>query len=110
MCRPFTRCIRQGRGPIGYLLTNKTFAGQLGPAAGQLAATLAGLKRQVQPGAGPLHTLLSGTAISGQVRQRVSHVAQGTQKRNQRMEALQHSFLLRGCFRRQEKTKAQTGK
>ena len=40
MCRPLTRRIRQGRGPIGYLLTNKTFAGQL-------AATLAGLKRQV---------------------------------------------------------------
>ena len=59
---------------------------------------------------GPLHTLLSDTAISGQVRQRVSHVAQGMQKRNQRIEALQHSFLLRGCFRRQEKTKAQTGK
>ena len=29
-----TRGMRQGRGPIGYLLTDKAFAGQLGHAAG----------------------------------------------------------------------------
>ena len=47
-----TRGMRQG--PLGYLLTDKAFAGQLGHAAGKLAgtsdtlaATLAGLKRQV---------------------------------------------------------------
>jgi len=112
-----THGMRQGRGPIGYLLTDKAFAGQLGHAAGQLAgtsdtlaATLAGLKRQVQTGAGPLHTLLADTALSGQLRQSASNVAQGTQKLNQSMEALQHSFLLRGYFRRQEKKRAQTGK
>ena len=115
--RVLTRGVRQGRGPIGYLLNDKAFAGQLGHAAGKLAgtsdtlaATLAGLKRQVQSGAGPLHTLLSDTAMSGQLRQSMSNVAQGTQKLNQSMEALQHNFLLRGYFRRQEKKKVQTGK
>ena len=108
-----TRGVRQGRGPIGYLLTDKAFASQLGHAAGKLAgtsdalaATLAGLQRQVQTGAGPLHTLLADTAAAGQLRQSLSNVQQGTQKLNQSMEALQHNFLLRGSFRRQEKKKA----
>ncbi|MDB5235570.1 MAG: hypothetical protein JWR44_2563, partial [Hymenobacter sp.] len=64
--KALTRGIRQGRGPIGYLLTDKAFAGQLGHAAGNLAgtsdtlaATLAGLLRQVRTGGGPLHTLLT---------------------------------------------------
>ena len=99
------------------MLTDKAFAGHLGHAAGKLAgtsdtlaATLAGLKRQVQSGGGPLHTLLADTALIGQLRQSVSNVAQGTQKLNQSMEALQHSFLLRGYFRRQEKKKTQAGK
>ena len=109
-----TRGVRQGRGPIGYLLTDKAFAGQLGHAAGQLAgtsdtlaATIAGLQQQVQTGAGPLHTLLSDTAAGRQLRQSMQNVEQGTQKLNQSMEALQHNFLLRGYFRRQEKKKAQ---
>ena len=109
-----THGIRQGRGPIGYLLTDKAFAGQLGHAADKLAgtsdtlaATLTGLQRQVRTGTGPLHTLLADTAMSGQLRQSMSNVTQGTQKLNQSMEALQHNFLLRGYFRRQEKKKAQ---
>ena len=108
-----THGIRQGRGPMGYLLTDKAFAGQLGHAAGQLAgtsdtlaATVASLQRQVQTGAGPVHTLLTDTALSGQLRQSARNVAQGTQKLDQSMEALQHHFLLRGYFRRQEKKKA----
>ena len=55
-------------------------------------------------------SLLSDTAMSGQLRQSMSNVAQGTEKLNQSMEALQHSFLLRGYFRRQEKKRAKTGK
>ena len=109
-----TRGIRQGRGPIGYLLTDKTFAGQLGHAAGKLAGTsdtlavtLAGLQRQVQAGTGPLHMLLADTTAGRQLRQSVQNVEQGTEKLNQSMEALQHNFLLRGYFRRQEKKKAQ---
>lgn len=108
-----TSGIKKGRGPIGYLLTDKAFAGQLGHAAGKLAgtsdtlaATLAGLQRQVQSGTGPLHTLLADTAASRQLRQSMRNVQQGTQKLDQSMEALQHNFLLRGYFRRHQKKKA----
>ena len=66
-----TNGVRRGRGPLGYLLTDQKFGGQLGHAARQLAgtsdtlaATLTGLKRQVQTGAGPIHTLLPDTAAA----------------------------------------------
>ena len=108
-----TKGIRQGRGPIGYLLTDKAFAGQMGHAAGKLAgtsdtlaATVAGLKRQVATGGGPAQTLLTDTAMSRQLRQTVRNAEQSTRKLDQSMEALQHNFLLRGYFRRQEKKKA----
>jgi phospholipid/cholesterol/gamma-HCH transport system substrate-binding protein len=107
--------VRQGRGPIGYLLTDEAFAGQLGHAAQQmastsdtLAATLNGLQRQVQTGGGPVQTLLSDTTAARQLRHTLGSVAQSTAKLNQSMTALQHNFLLRGYFRRQAKKKANT--
>ena len=108
-----TRGVREGRGPAGYLFTDTAFAGRLGHAARQLAgtsdtlaATLAGLKKQVQTGKGPLNTLLTDTALSQQLRQSVDNVEHGTAGFSQNMEALQHNFLLRGYFRRQAKKKA----
>ena len=106
--------VRRGRGPLGYLLTNNTLAGELGHAGRQvaatsdtLAATLTGLKRQVQAGGGPAQTLLTDTAASRQLRQSIRNVEQSTRKLDQSMEALQHNFLLRGYFRRQAKKAAQ---
>ncbi|GAB3242362.1 MlaD family protein [Hymenobacter seoulensis] len=102
--------VRQGRGPLGYLLTDTTMAGQLGHASRKLASTsdtlgalLAGFKSQVNNGAGPMHTLLSDTAASRQLRQTMHNVAEGTAGFNRSMEALQHNFLLRGYLRRQQK-------
>lgn len=105
--------VRRGRGPLGYLLTNEEFAGQLGHAARQLAGTsdtlattLNGLKRQVQTGGGPVQTLLTDTTAARQLRQTMGSVAQSTAKLNQSMTALQHNFLLRGYFRRQARKAA----
>ncbi len=111
--RQLTQGVRRGRGPLGYLFTDKAFAGQFGHAARQLAgttdtlaATLNGLHRQVQTGGGPVQTLLTDTATARQLRQTVGSVAQGTAKLNQSMTALQHNFLLRGYFRKQARKKA----
>ncbi|SFP94747.1 MlaD family protein [Hymenobacter arizonensis] len=111
--RQLTQGVRRGQGPLGYLLTDEVFAGQLGHAARQLAstsdtlaATLNGLQRQVQAGGGPAQALLTDTTAARQLRQTVGNVAQSTAKLNQSMTALQHNFLLRGYFRRQAKQKA----
>ncbi len=108
-----THGVRAGGGPAGYLFTDTAFAGRFGHAAQQLAgtsdtlaATLAVLKRQVQTVDGPLHTLLTDTALSRQLRQSATNVAQGTASFHQNMDALQHNFLLRGYFRRQAKKQA----
>ena len=108
-----TSDVRRGRGPLGFLLTNQQFGPRLGHAALQLAgttdtlaATIAGLKRQVQTGAGPVHTLLADTTAARQVRQSLRNVQQGTAGFNQSMEALKHNFLLRGYFRKQARKKA----
>ena len=108
-----TRGVRRGRGPLGYLLTDTAFAGRLGHTSRQLAgssdtltALLTGLQVQVNTGAGPLHTLLTDTASSRQLRQTMQHVAQGTAGFSRSMDALQHSFLLRGYLRRQQKQQA----
>ena len=108
-----THGVRQGRGPAGYLFTDTAFAGRLGHAARQLAgtsdtlaATIATLKRQVQTPSGPLHTLLTDTTLSRQLRRSVHNVETGTAGFSQNMDALQHNFLLRGYFRRQAKKQA----
>jgi len=110
-----TAGVRRGRGPLGYLLTDKALAPQLGHAARQLAgtsdtlaATLSGLKRQLLHGAGPVPTLLADTALSGQLRQSARNVASSTKKLDESMTALQHNFLLRGYFKKQAKKQAAT--
>lgn len=60
----------------------------------------------MQAGRGPVHTLLSDTALSGQLRQTVRNAAQSTHRLDESMVALQHNFLLRGYFRKQAKQKA----
>lgn len=59
----------------------------------------------MQAGRGTVHTLLSDTALSGQLRQTVRNVAQSTHKLDESMGALQHNFLLRGYFRKQARQK-----
>ncbi|OGX84017.1 hypothetical protein BEN49_11865 [Hymenobacter coccineus] len=108
-----TQGVRQGRGPLGYLLTDKALPAQLGHAGRQLAsttdtlaATVAGLRHQLLAGRGPAHTLLADTTAARQVRQSLRSVQQSTQKLDQSMTALQHNFLLRGYFKKQAKQKA----
>ena len=111
-----TRGLRQGRGPAGYLLTDTDFAGRMRHATRQLAGTsdtlartLADLKRQIQTPNGPLNTLLADTAMARNLRQSLRNVELGTAGFSQNMDALKHSFLLRGYFRKQaKKDKART--
>ncbi|QKG55251.1 MCE family protein [Hymenobacter sp. BRD128] len=109
-----TQGVRQGRGPLGYLFTNKQLPAQLGHAGRQLArttdtlaATVAGLRQQVLAGQGPAHTLLADTAAARQVRQSLHNVEQSTASFSQSMTALQHNFLLRGYFKKQARKKMQ---
>jgi phospholipid/cholesterol/gamma-HCH transport system substrate-binding protein len=50
--------------------------------------------------------LLSDKAAANQLRQTIENAEQATNKLDANMEALQHNFLLRGYFRKQEKRRA----
>lgn len=50
--------------------------------------------------------MLSDKATADRLKNTVENAEQATQKLDQNMEALQHNFLLRGYFRKQEKKKA----
>jgi len=108
-----TQGVRQGRGPLGYLLTDTKLPTQFGHVGQQLArttdtlaATVGGLRHQLLNGRGPVHTLLADTAAARQVRQSLRNVRQSTQKLDESMTALQHNFLLRAYFKKQAKKKA----
>ena len=108
-----TRGVRRGRGPAGSLFTDTAFGGRLGHAARQLAgtsdtlaATIGSLKQKIRTEKGPLNTLLADTAFSRNMRQSMQNVNEGTRDFSQSMQALQHNFLLRGYFRRQQKKQA----
>ena len=51
--------------------------------------------------------LLADSVAAGQVRTTIENAAEASQKLNENMEALQHNFLFRGYFRKQEKRNAE---
>jgi phospholipid/cholesterol/gamma-HCH transport system substrate-binding protein len=53
-----------------------------------------------------INVLLNDKAMANQLRQTIENAEQATDKLDANMEALQHNFLLRGYFRKQEKRKA----
>ncbi|ALD20653.1 MlaD family protein [Hymenobacter sp. DG25A] len=114
------RDARRGRGVVGYLFTDTSFAGQmkhtmgrasrLSATADTMTTTLNTITRRVQAGQGPLGTLLVDTTMAGRLQQSMGNLEQGTARFNQSMEALQHNFLLKGFFKRQQKKKARAEK
>jgi phospholipid/cholesterol/gamma-HCH transport system substrate-binding protein len=59
--------------------------------------------QNINSGNGVAAKLLSDTALANNVQQSVTNIRDASDALNQNMEALKHSFLLRGYFRKQEK-------
>lgn len=113
--------IKNGKGSVGAVLTDSSYAVNLDLAiqkiktvagkAEQLAGDLDKLVRQVDQeinnGNGTLHALLKDSAIVQKLNSSLDNIRKGTDGFNQNMEALKHSFLFRGYFRKLEKRKQQ---
>ncbi|SDD03109.1 MlaD family protein [Niabella drilacis] len=111
--------MRAGRGAAGILLADTVLAGDIrqagkrirlaGETADSLIGTLKNVAGDVQAGVaknnGVVHALLYDTAIIEKLNTSLDHIQKGTEGFSQSMEALKHSFLLRGYFRKQEKQK-----
>lgn len=109
--------VKEGKGSVGALLTDSSFANNLGEAlieikavshrADSIATSLdnlvAGVQNDLNSGKGPIHALLKDTAIVVKLNASLDNIQKGTDGFNQNMEALKHNFLLRGYFKKLEK-------
>ena len=85
---------------VAPLLSDLRQTGRETKAAGQ---ELNRLLAELESGQGPLGTLLRDTSVARDLRETMESVNAGAEKFNENMEALQHNFLLRGFFKKQER-------
>ena len=111
--------VRSGKGSVGSLLTDTAFAHNLNLAvvkiqsvvddadslAREINSLVAGVKTDVKEGKGAVYSLLRDSTVSIRLSASLENIQKGTDGFNQNMEALKHSFLFRGYFRKLEKQK-----
>jgi phospholipid/cholesterol/gamma-HCH transport system substrate-binding protein len=111
--------VKNGKGSVGTLLKDTGFAKNLnetilkikkiGNSADTLALHINGLittiTTEVESGKGPVNALLKDSSMVNRLNKTLSNVEKGTAAFNDNMEAIKHSFLFRGYFKRLEKEK-----
>lgn len=111
--------IENGKGSLGAVLTDTSFAVELGSAikkinslgteadhlAAELNAAVKSIRNDIDNGKGPVNMLLKDSSTTISLQQSMQHIEEGTNRFNEVMEALKHNLLLRGYFRKQEKKK-----
>lgn len=111
--------IKEGKGSLGKVLTDTSFAQQLAEAldklkvvgdratqlSDQINSVVGGIKDDVNNGKGPVNALLKDSSIVLKLNNSLYNIEEGTAEFNQVMDAIKQSFLFRGYFRRLEKQK-----
>lgn len=111
--------IKKGEGSIGKIINDSSFAKSLEDAvinikdAGNEVSTLSKdinkavkeIENNINDGNGTVHALLKDTGIVIKINHSLDNIEDGTKGFNQNMDALKHSFLFRGYFRKLEKAK-----
>lgn len=109
--------VRQGKGAAGILLSDSETASQVAQIvenmhnasdhADKLVAGLDSLaldmRTDVVHGKGAMHLLLKDSSVVKQVQNSLENIKEGTSSFNESMNALKHSFLLRGYFKKQQR-------
>ena len=111
--------IKKGEGSIGKIINDSSFAKSLEDAvinikdAGNEVSTLSkdinkavkDIENNINDGNGTVHALLKDTGLVIKINHSLDNIEDGTKGFNQNMDALKHSFLFRGYFRKLEKAK-----
>ncbi len=111
--------MRQGKGVLGVLLTDKSAERDAARALANINAasdranrlvtkidSIAGaLEVSINNRDGLVYALLQDTAFAGRLGRSLNNVESGTAAFNEDMEALKHNFLLRGYFKKKNKVK-----
>ena len=110
--------IRSGNGPVGMLISDTTLSGQIrqsivnfkmvSDSVGVITGDLGVFVKQAKNGEGMIGTLVNDTVLSKNISESAVNLKNGTAGFNENMEALKHSFLLKGYFRKQAKKQAAT--
>jgi phospholipid/cholesterol/gamma-HCH transport system substrate-binding protein len=74
--------------------------------ANSLAQNLQSLSARMNEKENALGVLLADSSVATNLRQTIQHAESASQKLDENMTALQHNFLLRGYFKKQDKKKA----
>ncbi len=110
--------VKNGKGSAGKILRDSTLADNLNAAIqkiGSVGATVDslslhirqlvdGINQDINSGPGVMNALLKDTGIVQKLNSSLENIRKGTDGFNQNMEALKHNFLLRGYFRKLERT------
>jgi phospholipid/cholesterol/gamma-HCH transport system substrate-binding protein len=106
---------RSGKGTIGAMFNDTTLAYNLNQAlinikitsdkAAQATSDLNELINKIEKGEGTLGRLVSDTTFVNNLNETVLSIQEGAKGFNDNMDALKHSFLLRGYFRKKEREK-----
>ncbi len=122
--------VKSGKGSVGALLTDTSFAKNLNEAvtkikavgkqadslAVQISNVVAGIQKDISNGKGTVNLLLKDSMLAARLNASLDNIQQGTDGFNQNMEALKHNFLFRNYFRKldrqkeKEQKKASAGK
>ena len=116
--------VTAGKGTVGLLLADTGFAGDLKRAIakievlGDKAISLADeansmtrdIHHDVNYGQGPIHAILTDSALVRKLDLSLDNIQRGTGAFDQDLEALKHSWLLRGYFRRLAKNRKDSAK
>ena len=111
--------IKTGKGSVGAILTDSSFAYNLNAAvvkiksvgdeadslSHQLRNAVSGIQANLDNGKGTLNALLKDSVLADRLHKSLDNIQQGTEGFNQNMEALKHNFLFRGYFRKLEREK-----
>lgn len=109
--------VRAGKGSLGTVLTDTALAHNLSEtilkfqAVGlhadslsrQISTLVAAIHKDVEQGEGPAHALLKDKELVEQLNRSLLNIEKGTAAFNENMEAMKHSFLLRGYYKKLER-------
>ncbi|MEO8961025.1 MAG: MlaD family protein [Ginsengibacter sp.] len=116
--------VKSGKGSAGVILTDTTLVYNLNTAIlkmktigdsadallNEITTTVAGIKTDINSGKGPVNALLKDSIMTDKISNTLDNIQKGTDGFNETMEALKHSFLFRGAFRKLERQKQKENK
>jgi len=112
-----TAQIQNGNGALSEIINDTAFANNLSYTLDRLkqtsdeltraSGTLSQTLQHASSGKGAVNMFLTDTTLSGNVQQSMINIKNASKNLNENMEALKHSFLTRGYFRRQAKKEKQ---